>query len=44
MNPFSMMLIIIGMWSLLQLFGGCGVGGIMLCLKHKLKRWIVSLS
>ena len=31
-NPFSMLLIVVGMWSLLQLFGEYGVGGIMLCL------------
>ena len=39
-NPFSVMLIVVGMWSLQQLFGEYGVGGIML----RLKRWRVSLS
>ena len=37
LNSFSVMLIIVGMWSLLQLFGGYGVGGIMLRLKRKVK-------
>ena len=38
------LLIVIGTWSLLLLFGGCDVSGIMLCLKHKLKILIVRLS
>ena len=28
-NPFSVMLIVVGMWSLLQLLGEYGVRGIM---------------
>ena len=39
-NPFSVMLIVVGMWSLLQLFGEYGVARIMLLLKC----WTVSLS
>ena len=36
-NSFSVMLIVVGMWSLLQLFGEYGVRGIMLRLKRKVK-------
>ena len=43
-NPFNVISIVNGMWYLLKLFGGCGAGGIMWCLKQKLKCWIVSLS